>query len=328
MNSDTPQGGIATPERPSPITRIPQIEQAPTTAPSYPLYPYPYPPAPSRYPPAPPRKPGSSHALAWMIGGIAALVVLAGLVLALLAALVGGIVFSTLGQHELSTTTTKMIVVSGMPSLVISDAAGNVSIQHGVSNQVTVQVTKHAWGASDAIAKGVLNSTAVDVSQSGNTITVSTQWSGPARRSVDLIVTVPGQANASVHLGAGNMYARQITGAISLDAGAGNITADAVTFAGTSRLHTGAGNITVNGAMASSATLDILVGAGNVTITLPSDTAAHLTASTGVGNLTITGWQIPVLGAIGHSASGDLGSNPTGTLTVQVGTGNLVLMSR
>ena len=74
--------------------------------------------------------------------------------------------------------------------------------------------------------------------------------------------------------------------------------------------------------------MDILTGAGNVTLTLPADTPAHLTASTGVGNLTISGWQIPVTGTIGHSASGDLGGNPTGTLTIQVGTGNIELMSR
>ena len=254
--------------------------------------------------------------------------VVASLLVALLAAVVGGFVFSAIGQNEFSATTTNTFVVSGTPSLVISDAAGNVTIQQGGGNQVTVQVTKHAWGVTDTDAKGVLNSTAVDVSQSGNTITVKTQWSGPARRSVDLIVTVPGQANANVHLGAGNIDARQLTGAITLDTGAGNVTAETVTFAGTSRLHTGAGNIIVDGAMASGAAIDVSVGAGNATLTLPSNTPAHLTASTGVGNLTITGWQIPVSGMVGHTASGDLGGNPTGTLTIQVGTGNLTLMSR
>jgi Putative adhesin len=327
MNSDTLKGGIATPESPSPITPTPQTERTPTPVP-YPPYQHPYPAAPYHYPPVQPRQPGGAHVAAWIIGGILAVVVLTGLVVALLAALVGGFVFSTIGQNELSATTTQTFVVSGTPSLVISDAAGNVTIQQGGDNQVTVQVTKHAWGISDADAKGVLNNMVVNVSQSGTTITAKTQWSGPARRSVDLIITVPGQAKANVHLGAGNIDARQLTGAIMLDTGAGNVTADTVTFAGTSRLHTGAGNITVDGSIATGAAVDVLVGAGNATLTLPSDTPAHLTASTGVGNLTIIGWQIPVSGIVGHSASGDLGGNPTGTLTIQVGSGNLTLMSR
>jgi hypothetical protein len=327
MTSDTPRGGIATPESPSPVTPTPQTDSAPTPAP-YPPYQHPYPPAPYHNLPMPPRKPGGSHVVAWIIGGILALVVLAGLVITLLAALVGGFVFSAIGQNEVSATTTQAFMVSGTPSLVISDAAGNVTIQQGGGNQVMVQVTKHAWGISDADAKSVLNNMVVNVSQSGTTITVTSQWSGPARRSVDLIVTVPGQANADVHLGAGNIDARQLTGAITLDTGAGNVATDTITFAGTSRLHTGAGNMTVDAAMASSAAVDILVGAGNATLTLPSNTPAHLTASTGVGTMTITGWPIPVSGAVGHSASGDLGGNPTGTLTIQVGAGNLTLMSR
>ena len=329
MNSDTSRGGIATPESPLPIAQTPQTDGAPTPA-SYPRYQYPYPPAPNRYPPVRSRDPGGAHLATWIIGGTVAFIVLVGLVVALLAALVGGFIFSTLGQHELSTTTTKTLVVSGMPSLVITDDAGNVTIQQGGGNRVTVQVTKHAWGVSDAVAKGVLNSTVVDVSQSGNTITVTTQFSGSARHSVDLMITVPAEANADVHLGAGNIDARQVTGAVSLDAGAGNVTADAVTFAGTSRLHTGAGNVTVDGAIASGAAVDVLVGAGNATLTLPSNTPAHLTASTGVGNMTIAGWQIPVsgIGITGHTASGDLSGNPTGTLTIQIGTGNLVLRCR
>jgi hypothetical protein len=108
------------------------------------------------------------------------------------------------------------------------------------------------------------------------------------------------------------------------------MTAENVTFADASRLNTGAGNLQLDGAIASGATVDVQVGAGNATLTLPADTPAHLTASTGVGNLTITGWQLPVtgIGITGHRASGDLGVNPTATLTVQVGTGNLTLLSR
>jgi hypothetical protein len=326
MNSDMPKGGIATPETPSPVT--PQTERAPTSAP-YPSYQHPCPPAPYRYPPeGQSRKPHGSGAVGWIIGGIVAFVALIAVVVALLAALVGDIVFSTIGQHEVSATTTNTFVVGGTPSLVISDAAGNVTIQQGDSSQVTVQVTKHAWGISDTVAKGVLDSMSVDVSQAGNMITVQTQWSGPARRSVDLLVIVPAQTNADVHLGAGHVDARHLTGAITLDAGAGNITADATTFAGTSLLHTGAGNVTIDGAIASGAAVDVRVGAGNATIALPSDTPAHLSASTGVGTMTITGWRIAVSGTVSHSARGDLGSNPTGTLTIQVGTGNLTVMSR
>ena len=75
MNSDTPKGGIATPESPPLITQTPQTERAPTLAP-YPTYQYPYPLAPYRYPPVRPREPGGANIAAWIIGGIVAFVVL------------------------------------------------------------------------------------------------------------------------------------------------------------------------------------------------------------------------------------------------------------
>jgi hypothetical protein len=335
MTGDTPRGGTAT-EAPPSIPQAPQTEHLSTPA-QYPEHPYPSPAVPYRYPPEQrPRVRGGSRWLAWVIGGTAATLVLAGVLIALLAALVGGFVFSTIGQNEQTASFTKTFVVSGTPSLVISDSAGNVTIQRGSGSQMTVQVTKHAWGSSVAVAQSGVALTAVDLSQSGNTITVNSQFStsyfdgGMARRTVDVLVTVPAQANADVHLGAGNMDARQFTGAIRLDSGAGNVTTDNVTFAGTSRLNAGAGNITVAGVIARGATVDVHVGAGNATLTLPPDTPARLSASTGVGNLTIAGWPIQVTGTgfTGHSANGDLGANPTGTLTIQVGTGNVTLISR
>lgn len=337
MSSDTPKGGIVTPEA-SPPNHAAQPADY-TFKPAAPYPPSPYPSAQSLYPypQAPrPRERGGSQWVAWVIGGTLGVVIVVSLLVALLAALIGSLVVSTIGQRELSATSTKTFVVSGTPSLVLSDMAGNVTIQPGDRSQVIVHVTKHAWGSSDAVAQGGLDHTLVDMRQSGNTVTVSTQFGasnfdgGPARRTVDLLVTVPAQANADVNLAAGNLNTSRITGAIRLDASAGNVTADNVTFARGSRLNTGAGNIQVDGTLASEATLDVHVGAGNATLTLPADTPAHLDASSGVGNLTISGWQIPVThtGITGYHASGDLGASPTGTLTVQVGTGNVTLRSR
>jgi hypothetical protein len=344
MSSDSSRGGVTTPEAPpSSPQPAPQTEHPPAAV-RYPQHqyslPHPVSPAPYRYPPAQrPPAGGTSQWVPWVIGGAFGVLVLGGLLIALVAALVGGVVVSTIGQREQTATSTKTFVVSGTPSMVISDAAGNITIQSGSSSQasqVSVQVTKHAWGSSVAIAQSGLSNTTVDMSQSGSKITVTSQFSttyfdgGMARRSVDVLVTVPAQSKADVHLGAGNVDVRQITGSIRLDTGAGNMTVENATFVDVSRLNTGAGNIRVDGAIASGALVDVQVGAGNATLTLPSDTPAHLDASTGIGNLTITGWQLSKtgVGIAGHRASGDLGVSPTAMLTVQVGTGNLTLLSR
>lgn len=319
MNNDVTRGGMTTP-RP--------VEQ--------PQSQYVYPPAPYRDPQAPHPPERRARWVPWVIGGVLGALVIGGVVIALIAALIGGIFAATVNQREQATTLTRALTVSGTPSLVITDSAGNVTLRAGSGNQVVVEITKHAWGSSGAVAQNGLSNTAVDVLQNGDTITVRAQFDatyfdhGTARRSVDLLVTVPAQTTVDARLGAGNMSARQMSGVLRLDTGAGNVTLDDVTFSDGSRLNTGAGNIQATCAIASGAAVDVHVGAGNATMTLPSDTPAQLDASTGAGNLTINGWRMSMMnsGMAGRHARGAMGAHPTGRLTIQVGTGNLTLMSR
>lgn len=335
MNSDESRGGAIAPEPQTPEPARP--EDAVRSAERPAQNPYAYAPPPYGYPQAPyQRERPKTRWVPWVIGGVLGVLVIGGVVIALIIALIGTFFASTVNQHEQSTTLTRALTVSGTPSLVISDSVGNITLQTGSGSQVIVQITKHAWGSSAAVAQNGLSTTTVDVLQNGNTITVRSQFNstyfdgGSARRSVDLLVTVPAQANVDAHLGAGNIIARQMSGTIRLDTGAGNVTLDGVTVSGSSRLNTGAGNIVATCAIASGANVDVHVGAGNATMTLPSSTPAHLDASTGVGAMSITGWQMPMSGSgmTGHHASGDMGANPTGKLTIQVGTGNVTLMSR
>lgn len=337
MNSDESRGGAIAPEPQTPAPEPARPEDAARSAERPAQNPYAYAPPPYGYPQAPyQRERPKTRWVPWVIGGVLGVLVIGGVVIALIIALIGTFFASTVNQHEQSTTLTRALTVSGTPSLVISDSVGNITLQTGSGSQVIVQITKHAWGSSAAVAQNGLSTTTVDVLQNGNTITVRSQFNstyfdgGSARRSVDLLVTVPAQANVDAHLGAGNIIARQMSGTIRLDTGAGNVTLDGVTFSGSSRLNTGAGNIVATCAIASGANVDVHVGAGNATMTLPSSTPAHLDASTGVGAMSITGWQMPMSGSgmTGHHASGDMGANPTGKLTIQVGTGNVTLMSR
>lgn len=347
MNSDERKGGSATLDAVPPTTTAPppqpEAPSTPTQNPPAQSQQYrPYLSAPAPYGPAEvQRRPGRqgrhSTWLAWVIGGTLGALVLGGLLIALIAALLGGIFASTIGQNEQTATATRSFTVSGTPSLVITNTAGNITVQSsGSGSQVVVQVTKHAWGSSVAVARSGLDNTAVTLSQSGNTIAVATQFTstyfdgGMARRTVDLLVTVPSQTNADLRLSAGNIEMRQVSGTVQVDASAGNVTTHDVTLADGSQLHTSVGNLTLDGAIASGATVDVTVSTGNATLTLPAATPAHLDASTSVGNLTIIGWPISVSGTglTGHHASGDLGPNPSARLMAQVSTGNLTLRSR
>lgn len=333
MNSDVSKGGATASEPQAAAPETPRMENPPSPT-EHPQNQYSYTRAPYRSPQAPyPHERRTSHWVPWVIGGILGMLALGGLVVALIIALVGSFFVSTINQREVSTSATQALTVTGTPSLIITDSAGNVTVQTGAVDKVVIQSTKRAWGSSVTGAQNGLSSMTVNVLQNGDTITVQCHFNtngGVARRTVDLLVTVPAQANLDLHLGAGNIVARQMSGAIRLDTGAGNMTLENVTFSGNSRLNSGAGNIQATCALASASLVDVHVGAGNVTMTLPSDTPAQLDASTGVGNLTITGWHMSMMnsGMTGHHATGAMGANATGKMTIQVGTGNLMLIGQ
>lgn len=343
MNTDTRPGGMVSPEdrRPDPIAPSTKRPPADTPAPQelYPAYPYPYPverdshvyPGHQR-----PQAPRRTRWVAWAIGGVIGLLTLGCMLTAVVIAVLSGVLLSTVNGPETTVSATRTFVVNGTPSLVISNSAGNVTVQVGNGSQVNAQVMKHAWGRTKAISQATADRMSVDLSQSGNAITVTARFDttgldgGLVRRTVDLLVTVPQRANVNIQLGAGNIDVRGPGGEMRLVDGAGNVTAHNTTFSGSSQLKTGAGNVTADCALAPGSTTDVNVGAGNVTLTLPANTPAHVDASTGIGNLTISGWAVPIghPGSTAYHATGDLNPNPTATLTAHVGTGNLTISSQ
>lgn len=344
MNTDARSGGAVMPEEQRSDAGAPSEAPGSPTSPGsrepYPYpYPYPYSPAHTGYPSTVtqrPQEPRRTRWGPWVIGGVLGFVVVGCMLAAVVIAALASVLLSAVTGPEATVTTTRVFAVSGTPSLSITNPAGNVTVQVGGDGQVTAQVMKHAQGRTKAISQANADRMVVDLNQSGSTITVTARFDttgfdgGTVRRTVDLLVTVPQNANTRVQLGAGNITVRGVSGEMQLVNGAGNVTAENATFSGSSQLKTGAGNVTANFGLAGGSTMDVNVGAGNATLTLPANTPAHVDASTGVGNLTISGWSVSVAhaGPTAYHATGDLNASPTATLTAHVGTGNLTIRSR
>ncbi len=72
--------------------------------------------------------------------------------------------------------------------------------------------------------------------------------------------------------------------------------------------------------------MSVDVSAGTVTMNLPRDTNTHLDASASAGNVSVNGWDVSTThNAANTTVTGDLGSNPSGTLTIQVSAGSVTL---
>jgi hypothetical protein len=279
------------------------------------------------------------------------------LVLVVLAGIGGAVTFALFQQPPVTSDTTQSFAVTGPPRLVVSCPASDVHIAAGASDTVTVQVHKLARALTQDSARQLLDSMQVSATQAGDTITVTEQASDivtiASQRQIVFTITVPTQTAIDANLSAGNLDATGVTGPLTIQESAGNVTLNDMTITGSSTVHESAGNLTIAGQLTRGATLDLENSAGNITFTgalatantltaresagnvtlrLPQATSAHITARVSAGNLTIAGWPITVdRGVASASASGDTQPgqpNPTNTITVTNNAGNITISSQ
>ncbi|HEX5503582.1 MAG TPA: DUF4097 family beta strand repeat-containing protein [Thermomicrobiales bacterium] len=251
-----------------------------------------------------------------------------GAAVALLAAVVAG-VFSAAPTAE--RTTTRTLTVTGTPSLSISGLLGNVVVQPGPPGQITVRATAHARALSHGLAERDLDRLGVDIGQNGDAVTIGGRqgapWSAWVRdQGLDLVIEAPPTTNLQADLPAADLRVQGLSGVVRLDMTAGSVRLDDVTLGDGSSLHLNGGSVRFTGALAPGASADVRANAGSIRMWLPADTAAHLDASTDAGSIQITGWPIdPVQHDASATATGDLGPNPRGTLTVRADAGSINL---
>jgi hypothetical protein len=341
MERNSASGGTLTPDRPE--ASRPEVSAPPSPTPHYgsaPEYGAPMTPPgmPPRYLPYPyaygNRPPVERRASrGWLIAGIVALVLFALFV----ALIIGTIVLAVnVAGPTYSSSATHTFMVTGTPIVSVYDTAGSVTVRTGNVEQVVVQIVKHVRTLDSNGAQRALDATAVTTMQSGNAVTVdghfATRWQDGSwySRTVDMTLTVPARTDATLHVAAGSINVADVSGALTVEANAGTVTANNVTLANGSGVTANAGAISLAGAIAPNADVRIVDNAGSVTLRLPADTPARLDASVSVGSISVSGWPIAVSrpNTVGATATGDLGVNPTGTLHVDVNAGNLSLSAQ
>ena len=237
------------------------------------------------------------------------------------------------GRPEATDTTTRSFSVGGAPRVIAHNNAGTLRVVAGATGTVTADVTRKARSGSEEDARRALESITIATTQDGDTVRVDVRIDRSRFLTqglwADVVLTVPPTTSLDLKLEAGSMEVSGTTGTLSATVNAGEFQGRGVTVAGSSRIAVNAGEVRLDGALASGATLDVRVDVGTARLTLPASTAAHLDAVTDVGAISITGWPISVRqDLVRASASGDLGPNPTSTLSVHVTTGDMRLTAR
>jgi hypothetical protein len=231
--------------------------------------------------------------------------------------------------------------LKGRADLHVKTGDGHVRVEGGAGTEIEARVTTDGWRLSPT-------EVTVKESQTGDRVDIEVLlpkhggWTG--KRSVEIELRVPAEANVEVQTGDGSIKAQAVAGRIGLTTGDGSVTAE--DLKGEIRLHTGDGAIrasgldgqlradTGDGRMEVKGRFEALdlhtgdggidatvssgsrvaspwsfhSGDGGVTLRLPPDFGAEIDAQTGDGKVHVDP-PLVVRGTIqDHSVRGQLGS--------------------
>jgi hypothetical protein len=192
------------------------------------------------------------------------------------------------GEVTAESEETQSVIVPGVPSLIVNHFAGTVTIQDGETDKITANLTRQSRLNNAAEAQAQLDQIVMTFTQSGSDVTLSVE--GPTEAG-EMLNTPLAHLELLVPPGT----------ALDVNLGAGDLT-----------IEQPGGDVTVN------------LGAGNATVTLPEDAAFNLSVSGGVGNVNSDFEGVPD-GGIATDIDTTIGSNPSQTLTFNVGAGDINL---
>ena len=222
-----------------------------------------------------------------------------------LVVLLGGVFagFSMRGETATRSLQPRVFSVSGVPTVEIENAVGQVQVVAGSSDKVEVNANVYVRHMSRGLAEQALEGYAVEASQDPTTgkIIVNARNYSPfgdgdfpgwmTQRSVNLTVTLPANSNIAVKVAAGHTVIDGVTGRVDAEINAGGLELRDVTLADGSRFVVNAGGLDFTGELQPNASIDVNVNAGGAEFALPRTTAARLVANADAGDIDVRGWS-------------------------------------
>jgi hypothetical protein len=270
----------------------------------------------------------------WLIGSVLGVVLLGLLACALVGGLLLGIAIKLANEATATDTSTRTFSVLGAPTLAIRNAAGKLTVRAGTTGTVTIDITRTSRDTSASAARDNLQNITVTTAQTGDQITLSTDFSNDgyfaSANSVDLAVTVPPNTNITANVTAGNVDIDGVSGQMELTQGVGDASLSNILLADGSNVQVANGSVAVDGVIPAHATVAITVNTGDVTLRLPATTETRLDARTNVGDIHFTGWNLQPTRAnsAGAVVNEALGTQPSGTVRIRVDSGDIHISQR
>jgi hypothetical protein len=194
------------------------------------------------------------------------------------------------GDITAEKTESAELAVDGAPAVDISHFAGTITVREGDPGRVAVNVLKQSRLANEAEAQAQLDEVVLILEESGDGVRVEVR--GPEGVSDLSEVAFTAELELSVPPGSD----------LNVELGAGEIT-----------LEQPGGDVVANN------------GAGEITVVLPADASFNLIVDGGVAGINSDFAGVPD-GGVATEIDTTIGDNPTQTLNIELGAGELSLV--
>jgi DUF4097 and DUF4098 domain-containing protein YvlB len=142
-------------------------------------------------------------------------------------------------------------------------------------------------------------------------------------KSIDFMITVPGDVNMELHTNVGDIRVSGISGELCLQCDIGSIYVTEGMLKGNSILKTNLGSVNFHEAIDSSGSYQFATETGSVHVILPDDTPFELDASTHFGSITTVVPEMKMAYRTSSEVHGDAGSPPRASLKLSSVTGSV-----
>ena len=223
-------------------------------------------------------------------------------------------------------TRTFNLAMGTQPTLIVTNDAGFVHVQPGAGNTMIVTTTKvgDGFGASPDDFK-------VNYTRNGNTITVHVNndsihpFDFSRISQADLNITVPTSSDLQLETNSGDITASGIHGKMTLTSNSGSLQATEVSLKSDSLLSTDSGSITISGSIGTAGRYMFQSNSGAIDVALPRSTSFHANIASNSGDITSDFAIAHQSGASSRTVTGDVGSSPQATVTINSDSGSIVL---
>lgn len=201
--------------------------------------------------------------------------------------------FGSLTRAEASRSFQESYQVETPVTLSIRVPVGNVTVTALEGNEVSVDATITAYGATQAAAQESLSQVRLEVTESGDQVEVVGSWPalsrGPQGQSprIDLRVQAPSETSFVLDLDVGESTVRGLAGNVNIQTDVGQVTVEDVAVADQLEIKTDVAEIRYEGSLTEGATYRMVSDVGSISVDIPADSEFQIDAASNLGTVSV-----------------------------------------